>query len=305
MKKKRGVSKKKKKSYNNFYITVLGLVLLIILTILYSNQELVQLAPSQPTQVRVGVGNANPTITNLQAIPNVNLNPSPSTTDVIFTFSARDPNGANDMIDSTASAQFTNPGEPTRTGTCSFLSSSGKEKTFQCTTTINYFDKSGSWTATVSIQDAQSATATDSSTFTINLLRDISINPSIINFPTVAPEQTNILSVDTTTITNNGNFEAPPGSILATANDLIGETNPAETLPASIFKVAGSSTADVCGAGSSLLPSSPTTITSSTLPRGPSGSNTETLSYCLTLVPDITSQFYSATGGNSWVIAIN
>ena len=286
-------------------IIIIAIILLIAVFFIFRQKGDVNLAPSQPTQMRVGVGNANPSITNLQAIPNVNLNPSPSTTDALVTFTARDSNGANDLVDSSASAQFTNTGEPTRTGTCSLQSTAGKEKTYQCTIGMSYFDKSGSWTAIVNVSDSQAASAQSSSTFTVNLLRDISITPAIINFPTVAPGDTNVLSTDTTTITNNGNFEAPPGTILATAYDLIGETNPSELIPTANFKIAGSFQSNVCGLGETLSPSSPITLTTSKLPRGPSGSNTEAITYCLTSVPEISSQFYSATGGSSWIIAIN
>ena len=250
------------------------------------------------------MGNANPTITNLQAIPNVNLNPAPSTTNVIVTFTARDANGASDLVDSSAAVQFTNPGEPTQSGTCSFLSTAGKEKTYQCTVAMNYFDKSGSWTAGVSVADTVGAIATSSTTFTVNLLRDISITPVMINFPSVAPGDSNILSTENTIITNNGNFEAPPGSISATAYNLIGETNALENIPVANFKISGSSQPNVCGLGEALTHSVPITLTTSALPRGQTG-NTETIKYCLISVPEISSQFYSATGGNSWVISIN
>mgnify|MGYP001606301136 FL=1 len=298
--------KRRKRGVNKF-VAIIIVVTVFLLAVNLSqtifNKD-VNLAPSQPTQVKIQVGNSAPTITDLQAIPNVNLNPAPSTTSVTFTFTASDANGANDLVDSTASAQFTNTGEPTRTGTCSVQSTAGIEKTYQCSVAMNYFDKSGAWTVTVSVADTQATAAQSSSTFIVNLLRDISISPALINFPSVAPGQTNVLSTDKTTITNNGNFQSPPGVISATAYSLSGETNPAQIIPAANFKIAGSSQADVCGLGSSLTPSSPTAIISSALSRGSTG-NTETLSYCLTSVPIISSQVYSATGGNSWIIAIS
>ena len=298
--------KRKKRGVNKevvIIIVVAAFLLTFSLSQIIFNKN-VNLAPSQPTQVKVQVGNAAPTITNLQAIPNVNLNPAPSTTSVLVTFTASDANGANDLVDATASAQFTNTGEPTRAGTCSLQSTAGKEKTYQCSVSMSYFDKSGTWTATVNVADTKSATAQSSSTLTVNLLRDISINPVLINFPSVAPGNTNVIPTDKTTITNNGNFEAPPGAILAIAYSLVGETNPAQIIPAGNFRIAGSSQINVCGLGSTLTPSFPTPITTSALSRGSTG-NTETLSYCLTSVPDISSQVYSAIGGSSWIITIS
>ena len=121
MKKNRGGSKSKKNLKIAAAITIIMVALFVAVSLFKQQAYDVSLSPSQPTQVKVGVGNAAPTITNLAAIPNVNLNPSPSTTNVIVTFTARDANGANDLVDATASAQFTNAGEPTRTGTCSLF----------------------------------------------------------------------------------------------------------------------------------------------------------------------------------------
>ncbi len=296
---------KKKRGKTIVVITIVAVLALITLLVFINNfNKDINLSPSQPTQVRVQVKNSPPTITSIQSIPNVNLNPSPSTTNVVFTFIARDSNGANELVDSSAFAQFTNTGEPTRSGTCSFQSTAQKEKAYQCTIPMNYYDKSGIWTVTVGIQDAQAASVQGSSTFTVNLLRDISITPTTINFPAAAPGDLNVRSADNTTITNNGNFQAPPGTISATAFDLTGETNSTEKIPAANFKIAGSSQSNVCGSGNSLTHASSITVTTSNLSRGATG-NTEKLSYCLTTVPEISSQYYSATGGNSWVININ
>lgn len=298
----------KKKQKRVIKITVIVIVILIALAILIYNlfsSETISFSPSAPTQVKINVGNAAPSIRDIQVIPNVNLNPSPSTTAVSFTFTARDSNGANDLVDSSTTVKFNSTGEPTRTGTCSYLSGSGKEKTYQCTVNMNYYDRSGSWTANISVADNKGAIAEGSTQLTVNLLRDLSINPSIVNFPTLSPGDTNVLSTDNTLITNNGNFEATSGNaILITAYNLVGETNPSEYIPASNFRVAGSSQTDVCAQGNSLAHSASTSTPSSTLRRGASG-NTETIKYCLTSIPDLSSQAYSATGGQSWVIAIN
>ncbi|MFA4953297.1 MAG: hypothetical protein WC584_03670 [Candidatus Pacearchaeota archaeon] len=298
------MGKKKRGIKTAIAIITIIICLSIAAFFLFQQKDEVNLSPSQPIGVQVQIGNSAPTITNVQAIPNVNLNPSPSTTNIIFTFTARDSNGASDLVDSTASAQFINTGEPTRTGTCIFLSTAGKEKTYRCTVVMNYFDKSGSWTAGVSVADTQVAIATSSTIFTVNLLRDISLSPPLITFPSVSPGNSNVLSTQNTLITNNGNFEAPPGTISATAYDLTGETNPLEKIPAANFKIAGSLQSNTCGLGEALIHSSTIVLTTSKLSRGQTG-NTETIKYCLTSVPEISSQFYSAIGGNSWIIAIN
>ncbi|MEK6854909.1 MAG: hypothetical protein AABX73_01675, partial [Nanoarchaeota archaeon] len=236
------------------------------------------------------------------------LNPNPSTTDVIFTFIAKDRNKADDLVDSTASASFTSLGEPTRTGACSFLSQSGsQQKTYQCTVTMSHYDKAGLWTVSVSVQDSSGTQASLSSTLTLNLLRDISINPTTLNFPTVVQGDIDILSSANTQITNNGNFVVPTnGNLEIVASNLVGETNNLENIPASNIKASGlSGAANVCSTGSTLSHGLAVPITNANLQRGTSGSNIEDITYCLTLVPtSISTQFYSATGGNAWTIRI-
>ena len=267
----------------------------------------VRLAPSQSTDVRIEVGNVAPSITSISPISPVSLNPAPSTTNVLFTFTATDPNDVTDLNDASASSSFTKTGEPTRTGSCVFLSQTGTERTYQCTVTMQYFDAPGTWDVAVSIQDSAGLTGTSSSTFSVNLLTDITISPTIVNFPTVVQGASNVISSSPTTVTNRGNFQAPPGTLSITAFDLAGETLPAELIPATNLRAAGSSgAAVVCSTGNALSNNVITPITSVNLPRGPSGSNTETIAYCLTLVPSaISSQFYSATGASGWIMTIS
>jgi hypothetical protein len=298
-----GEMKKNKTSAVVFFVVLI--IILIVAVAYFYLKDSVLLGPSGSTEVSVTVGNSPPVIISTITIPNVNLNPAPSSTDVVFTFSARDPNGLGDLVDSSAFAQFTKAGEATRSNTCVLQFVGAGYKTYRCTVQMQYYDASGSWNVAVSISDVSGATASSSSTFTVNLLRDISLSPATINFPAVSPGQSNVLASDQTTITNNGNFVAPPGSILATSYDLSGETNPLEKIPAANFMAAGSLLAtDVCTGGIALTSGTATGLTNAQLARGASG-NTESLRYCLTLVPDVSSQVYSASGGNSWVIAIS
>lgn len=266
----------------------------------------IDLAPSQPTDVRIEVGNVGPSITSISSIPAVDLNSAPSSTAVAFTFSASDPNGVSDLNDASASANFTKLGEELRSSACSFLSQTGNERTYSCSINMQYYDSAGTWTVSVSIKDQANLMGSSSSTFNVNLLRSISISPATINFPTVVQGAANIISSVNTQVTNNGNFVVPTnGGLSITANNLIGESTSTENIPASNFRAAGSSeSSTVCTTGDALVASTSAEITNINLPRGASG-NTEDIAYCLTLVPSsISSQFYSATGGNAWTISI-
>ena len=173
---------------------------------------------------------------------------------------------------------------------------------------MQYYDKSGFWNAAVNIKDQAGVTAQGTTQLTLNLLRDISVGPATIAFPTLAQGDINILSSQNTLVTNNGNAEVPSSILEITASNLLGETNPAESISAANFRASSSSELNVCTNGNVLVSNAPISISSAVLPRGPAGSNTGELSYCLVLVPEsITSQFYStsATGGQPWTITLN
>ncbi len=264
------------------------------------------LAPSDTTDVTVQVGNTPPTISAVQALPVINLLAG-TTVNVAVNFTASDANGAADLNDASALATLTQVGEPARSGGCIVEASTSAEKTYICTVTLQYYDASGVWTLNVSVADSASQNASDDSqTATVALLRDITITPANINFPTVAPGLTDILASVNTTVTNNGNFVVPSnGDLTITAFNLTGQVTPTENIPATSFTSVGSvDAATVCSTGTPLVENVATTIGSITLNRGATG-NTEDIAHCLTLVPaGLSSQAYVAQGGQAWVISI-
>jgi hypothetical protein len=272
-------------------------------------QKKPELAPSADTEVSVEVGNVAPVIENVAAIPAVTLLPAAST-DVTFTFDASDPNGVADLDDATATADFDRGVEPTRSDGdgCAFVSELLGVRTYTCTVPMQYFDEAGLWTVTVGISDiAGPLTTTDATTtVTVNLLRDISIAPATVSFPTVIQGGVDIAASTDTTVTNNGNFVVPTdGTFDVTGSLLAGETTPADTIPTANFNAAGSSEIDPCATGTALVDSVATSIGTAALARGAIG-NTEDIGYCLTSVPGaISSQVYSTVaGGTPWTLAI-
>ena len=256
--------------------------------------------------------NANPAIVSTDTTFSPVTLTAGATTDVTFTFVAEDLDGSTDLNDATATASFSKTGEATRSdpdGCTRILETLPNQRTYSCTITMQYFDDNGIWDITVNIQDLSAITGIGASTFAVNLLRDIDLSPTLINYGIVVQGAANILSPIITTVTNNGNFDtATDGTLTIAASNLIGETNPAENIPAANFKAAGSSIgASVCTdpGATALVEGISSSIPSINLPRGPPGSNTEEISYCLTLVPPaISSQFYSSTGANAWTINI-
>jgi len=308
------------KMKKGFYLLTIIAILLVSVTFVSAgffdifNKD-ARLAPSQDTDVAVTVGNVAPTITNVQAIPNVDL-AAGTTTEVTVIFTAEDLNGASDLNSTTASASFSKAGETTRTSTpvtgCTPGIPTGNQITYTCTVTMQYYDENANdWIITVSVDDLSSATASNSATtFQVNLLRDITITPTSITFATVIQGGTDEISAVDTTITNNGNFNAPTdGDVSITGEDLTGVTTPTETIPAANFNAQDATTGTVCSAGTTLVASTATSIPTVTLNNGDGtgGNNQRDITYCLTLVPTgISSQDYTANtgGGNAWTIGI-
>ncbi len=301
----------KKREIMSAFVLIVLLLPLTSAGLLDWIREKIQLAPSEQTDVRVKVNDA-PSILSIDTSFSPLTLLEGTTTDVVFQFTAQDLDGASDLNDATASADFSKTGEATRSSPpCTRISETlPNQRTYQCTITMQYYDDDGLWDITASIQDNSGTQGQGTETFTVNLLQDISISPALINFPTLVQGSTNIQSLANTQITNNGNFNTPTdGSIQITATDLTGEIISAETIPAINFRAGDiSELASICTTGGSALSNAiATAIPSISLPRGQAGSNIGSITYCLTLVPGgISSQFYSATqtGGNAWTIGI-
>ena len=249
-----------------------------------------------PTDVKISVGNANPTITNLVPPAPVGLNAGTFTDVTTIHFTARDSNGASDLNDATAKATFTKSGETNRVGSCTANPPVGKTKTYDCTVRMEYYDKYGTWNVAVYVEDSKAASATDSSTFDVNLLQALDV-AATIDLGTVNPGATDTIS-SAITITNLGNAEPPTYPVIITANDLIGVTTPSESIPIKIGGItnnflastnAGTACSDITLTDATAVP-----LTGVALPRGATG-NTQSLYFCIKSIPEISVQDYSAT----------
>ncbi|MBI2044603.1 hypothetical protein HYT23_00940 [Candidatus Pacearchaeota archaeon] len=245
------------------------------------------------------VPNQPPVIDSVGPVPSVG--PLEGTTrPAIFNIQVSDPDGFADVT--SVNAEFSLIGEPTRSGACLFDSNIDADTAiYICTVNMQYYDKNGVWSVLVTATDTQSQQDTDNTqTFTYQLLKAIVINQptGALNWPTLNPGTISIPSNnDPNTIENTGNYEGP---IFITAYNLIGNTNPAENIPASNFRAG--ITLDLECTATQLQDGISVSITGSNLPRGVGA--TEDIYYCLTSVPYVSSQSYSANGANSWRIEI-
>jgi hypothetical protein len=258
----------------------------------------------QPQNVSITVRGPNPvsiefieTISPQAPIEN-------STTNIVFEVHVTDPDGVNDIDDSSVNAEFSKISETTRTGACAWQNDIDSDTAnYSCSIVMQYYDGAGTWNIKVQARDFGNGTLIEdtSQTFVFQELKAMIISPPSLTWPDVIPGATNQMSNnDPAIITNTGNYN---GEVSVTAYDLVGETIPSELITAEDFTI-GTST----GAGEPEC-DAPTTATAMqntiSVPIAGSNSNpggTEEIYYCMPLVPAVSSQIYSTTGGDSWTI---
>jgi hypothetical protein len=227
-----------------------------------------------------------------------------STVPINFIVQVSDPNGYADI--SNLSVNFTYPAEPVRSGSCIFQNGAGNNANYSCTVYMQYYDIGDTWNVNVTARDLKGDLGINNTAiFTYGQLRAIVItSPSgALSWPTLESESVNVSSDnDPSIIENLGNVEAT--QVWITGYDLAGETDPQEKLNVSKFR-AGGILGGECVVGISsrqLQNATPIWITSVILHRGEG--STAPIYYCITEVPSISSQNYSATGANAWIIQI-
>lgn len=267
-------------------------------------------ASSQPQDVSVTVTGLPPNIIFVEDINGGSaVNPIESNNvAVVFEVRVSDPNGVDNLDDSSVSADFDLIGEVTRSGSCTWQSDfDATTAIYSCSVNMEYYAGAGTWTVTVYASDLDANSDTDTSeTFDYAILRAMTISPATIGFGSVATLATNQEATDDPTIvTNTGNYD---GVISIQAYNLYGLTDNTENIPAANFVADIETGAGVeCSGGANtetaLVDTISTPITGTDSNPGVGG--TEELYYCLTLVPNVQSQSYSTTEGtfgNPWVI---
>ena len=260
-------------------------------------------ASSQAQNVSVGVVGANPVIISVPQITAIPI--ESNSTNVTFTVNVTDPDGVNDINDSTVSPVIAN-GSVTRSGSCSLsIDMNSTTANYSCSVIMWYFDASSSdtsWTTRVQAKDRGNLTLMNgTATFIYQPLPAMVISPSQISWLSVVPGALNQNASDDPTIINNtGNYK---GIINVTAYNLIGQTNPIELIPASNFSVSSTNGLE-CSTGTFLVNATGIGIVGSNSNPGnlSAGGGKSNLYYCIPLVPSVSSQTYSTAGGNSWIV---
>lgn len=222
-----------------------------------------------------------------------------STTTITVIFNATDTDGWLNIDVSTAQASLSKAGETTRSSaSCTNQTLGSNTQVFSCNVDMYFYDDDGSWTITATVDDINSATATnDTTTFTYGTLSAMTVDIGAITFGTTLNLGDNDNGAnDTTVLTNTGNQDFT--TINVKGQDLVGETTPAETVGASNFEAVTSNTAN---AGDDLVTNTNVQVTGATLVRG--ASSTEELWYFLDVPSSgLSAQKYSTT--TAWNINV-
>ncbi|MFH1585844.1 MAG: NosD domain-containing protein [archaeon] len=232
---------------------------------------------------------------------------SGSVTPVEIIFNVTDPNGYEDIDDSTLVINFTyDLGEEqdriSNIGNCTSIIDDGLfTKTFICNVTMHYYDGYGDWTANVSINDTSGLNGQNNFSFQVNILQEVDMLPAYFNFGTVNRATTNLTANPNVTVRNFGNFDIPGDSELEVrAYDLYHQGG--DSFPANFFSAANETT-DVCSDGEVLQNATLIEI-NVTLPKnydfGAPYPNVE-IQHCLLSVPSgISLGVYNTTNTGSY-----
>ena len=256
-------------------------------------------AASETATVTITVGNNAPVIGNvtLDMADNVAITENGNRS-FLFSFVATDQEGAGNIVNSSAVANisvqtigsteknryndtFVNPGD----GGCRAANPVGLNGiNYSCTINIVFYDAATTWNISVRINDSNGNFAQNTTkTFAIAETTSISISPSSISFPTIAPNDQNRTATENISIRNIGN------------DDLSGRTATGETINITAITLVPSS-------GSTFIPASNLSIGQA---NGTAGHN---LNYCdPSIVNNVTrlQNTTAAQGFSNYTAAIN
>jgi hypothetical protein len=215
----------------------------------------------------LSLGNSAPTITNVDAIPAVDL-VAGGTVPVYVVFDVTDINGYADIDLTQGEVVLSKSGEVSRTnttGNCASSNDGANTVTFNCTVTMYFYDGAGSWNVNVSGRDDAAVLAyNDTTSVTVNALDDILFNDTAINCGSGLVAASNDNKCEVLQITNRGNQNY--ASMNETGYNLDDDTTGTYVIGAPQFSVSTTDTP----VGTALSNGAEVAIPSTTLNKGAS-----------------------------------
>lgn len=319
------------KSLYYFYSVIL-LLTVSILIVSFASAGLVDWfnkitgrATSQTTVVNITITNRAPNITFVTNVSiDRTINPAEYTfVNITFNFTAWDADGAINLNETTARANFTGSGLPVRQNlTCIRINTYGDPvnyANFTCIIHMWYFDPAGVWNISAAINDTSNSVAINSTfNFTYNTLTAFKMSPSTVTFAAINPGATNTTSNNDPILLNNtGNVNIAAGAIEVNATDLLGETDNTRGMYAGNITIANNTLpanaeCDFTGNNNAslMLTSKFSVVNLTSLSRGNTSVNDgstgqEQLYFCILKAGnELTAQSYSTDNKGTWTIKI-
>ncbi len=240
------------------------------------------------------VGNANPTITDVESGIIITLTAESSITSNVL-FNVTDGNGYNDLNDSTAQCLGYKSGEADRTSSsCTAQDQSGNDLRYNCSVDFQYYDDDAAdWKWNCSVSDNSLANVSNATeTFTVNALNYVDVDTSTFAWAS-ATAGTNDQEADASiNLDNGGNQDYETAAVTA-----FNATDGSNIIPATAFYL-NNITSDATG--TQMADSTAANITTwFTLQHG--NSSSEDL-FAYVDMPSVPSGSYSST--SNWLIDI-
>ncbi len=252
----------------------------------------------------INAQNDGPTLTSISEINNQIVTEA-GITQIFINITASDPDGVADLNTSALLVIASLPGEDSRTASCNLLNILDTSTAqYECVLDMHYWDGAGTWSLQATIADNAGATTTPlTSTFLLLETSCITLTPSSLAFSTVFPGTANAYATnDPIQVQNTCNREA---ALSITGSDAIGQSNAAESIPATAFRI--NTVDNQCATGTQLQNGSQLTIAGAFLSAGNNSANEgfELLYTCIELVPsEISAQAYQTPPFFPWEIGL-
>lgn len=265
--------------------------------------------PSQDTNVSVTVQGIDPVTISVDNSTVGTPSPIENNPSYVWIYSTVcDPNGVNDINDSSVTVTYSKSGETSRSNnSCTLVSDiDGQCANFSCNVTMYYWDGAGIWNINVTASDLGNGSTqyNDSTTFSYSEVKAMVISPGQLNWTGIYPAATNeTADNDPTVVNNTGNYN---GTLNLTGLDLYGLTITNEKFGVNNFTVEVVNAS--CGTGDSayLVNATDVLVTSSQANKGNlsagGGAGQEELYYCIPTVPQLSTQEYSTSQLGSWIV---
>ncbi|MBD3252739.1 hypothetical protein GF386_03350 [Candidatus Pacearchaeota archaeon] len=309
-----------KNSKREVYTVILIMVLLVVPMVSagffdWVKKTITGKASSQPTDVSVTVSGVNPVTIQVwnSTLTGTYVQPTEeSAKKITFNVTVNDPDGRNDINDSSVKANFSF-GSDSRYNSTACVEISGEynntSQNYSCTVSMWYWDTNDTWTINVTANDLgnKSYVSDASTSFDYGLLTAIKMSPSTVYWSSVTPGDSNQTASNSTVINNTGNHIIQAGNVEINSTNLHGSSSFIDVGNITVDTDTGGSPPAECD-GTALQNKTYTGISNANLTIGNlsqgGGTAQEQLYYCLQVPSTVPSGDYNTSQEGSWTVRV-